>query len=216
MSGNDAATPLASGPSVAAAEVRPTTRAVVTAMRKGMSHQPALAAETANEAARKQPKNEREARRPRRRAEGQAGGPPPPAPSPRPRRRGLRRRAQPPRPGAPAPHSQGKRRPATRRPRSIRRRPEPRTPGPARWRGTPTPGRMSAAGRPASRRPRRPSACAASEAASTTSGVTMSLIANRDMGPALRTFVASEKVRLGGASRPGDRMTAFLRSADLN
>src|SRR5271165_1725072 len=39
ISGYDAVIPPARGPSVVAADVRPTTRAVVTAMRSGMSHQ---------------------------------------------------------------------------------------------------------------------------------------------------------------------------------
>src|SRR5208282_4044699 len=46
ISGYDAVMPLARGPSVVAADVRPTTRAVVTAMRRGMSHQATTLAET--------------------------------------------------------------------------------------------------------------------------------------------------------------------------
>ena len=48
MIGNEAATPLAPGPSVAAADVSPTTSAVVTAMRNGGSHQATRLAEMAN------------------------------------------------------------------------------------------------------------------------------------------------------------------------
>src|SRR5271157_1331621 len=46
ISGYDAVIPPARGPSVVAADVRPTTRAVVTAMRNGISHQATTLAET--------------------------------------------------------------------------------------------------------------------------------------------------------------------------